>query len=94
MTDAEVVGAAESDPDALPVTPERAPSFRPIARVKRVRERLGLSQAEFSESFGIPLGTLRDWEQHRSEPEGATASLVRAIEREPETIMRILQAAA
>ncbi len=94
MTDAEVLAGAESDPDALPVTPERAPTFRPISRVKRIRERLGMSQPEFSEAFGIPVGTLRDWEQHRSEPEGAAATLVRAIETEPETMLRLLRVAA
>jgi putative transcriptional regulator len=94
MTDDEVMAAALDDPDAQPIKPEEADRFRPVPRVKRLRRRLGLTQLDFAARFGIPLGTLRDWEQDRCQPDGAALSLIRAIEREPETMLRLLQDAA
>jgi putative transcriptional regulator len=38
--------------------------------VRTIRRRLRLTQHEFSRRFGIPQGTLRDWEQGRRRPEG------------------------
>src|SRR6266576_335305 len=38
--------------------------------VRGIRSRLGLSQAAFASRFGIPQGTIRDWEQGRRRPEG------------------------
>ncbi len=36
--------------------------------IKALREEVGLTQAEFSEKYGIPIGTLRNWEQNKSNP--------------------------
>jgi len=40
-----------------------------IPRVKIIRRALHLTQEEFAERYHIPLGTLRDWEQGRAEPD-------------------------
>ena len=40
------------------------------------RQRLGLSQREFSLVFGIPLSTLKNWEQKRRLPNGVAANLL------------------
>jgi putative transcriptional regulator len=42
-----------------------------VAQVKTIRRALKLSQEEFAASFHIPIGTLRDWEQGRKEPDAA-----------------------
>lgn len=60
--------------------------------VKSVRKRLGLSQAEFSARFGIPPGTLRDWEQGRRSPEGPARVLLKVIENDPKAVERALAA--
>ena len=49
-----------------------------------------LSQEEFAGAFHIPLGTLRDWEQGRKEPDAAARAYLRVIAREPETVRRAL----
>jgi hypothetical protein len=49
------------DPDAAPILSE-AETASAIARA--VRKRLGISQAEFSARYHVPIGTLRDWEQN------------------------------
>jgi putative transcriptional regulator len=61
--------------------------------VQAIRKRLGLSQVEFAARFGIPPGTLRDWEQNRRRPEGPARALLIVIDKEPEAVSRALQAA-
>jgi putative transcriptional regulator len=94
MTDEEVLAAARSDPDAQPLDPEELAKMRRISPVKALRQRLGMTQAEFAEAFGLPISTLRDWEQRRSNPDAPARALLRAIEREPETMRRLLSPAA
>ena len=94
MTDDEVIAAALSDPDAQPLTDEQLARMKRASPVKLLRRRLSMTQAEFADTFGIPVGTLRDWEQHRSTPDAPARALLRAIEREPETMRRLLTRAA
>jgi putative transcriptional regulator len=90
MTDEEVMAAALSDPDAQPLTPDRLAKMRRVSRVKVLRQRLGMTQAEFAEAFHLPITTLRDWEQHRSTPDAPARALLLAIERDPEVMRRLL----
>jgi putative transcriptional regulator len=94
MTDQEVVDAALSDPDAQPLNPERLAKMRRVSRVKALRQRLGMTQAEFAEAFHLPITTLRDWEQRRSTPDAPARALLLAIERNPEVMRRLLSEAA
>ena len=90
MTEAEVSAAAASDPDALPMTPEELSSARRVPRSKTLRRALGLSQEEFAGRFHIPLGTLRDWEQERCEPDQTARAYLTVIARDPEGVQRAL----
>ena len=90
MTDEEVMAAALSDPDAQPLTPEQLARMRRVPRVKWLRQRLGMTQAEFAEAFHLPLSTLRDWEQHRSTPDAPARALLLAIERDPKAMRKLL----
>jgi putative transcriptional regulator len=90
MRDAEVVAAVRSDPDAQPLTPAQLARMRRVPRVKVVRQRLGMTQAEFAEAFHLPLTALRDWEQHRSVPDAPARALLLAIERDPGVMRRLL----
>ncbi|NJL27587.1 MAG: XRE family transcriptional regulator [Thermoanaerobaculia bacterium] len=94
MTDEEALAAALADPDAQPLSPEELAKMRRVSPVKVLRQRLGMTQVEFAQTFGLPLGTLRDWEQHRSTPDAPAQALLRAIEREPATMQRLLARAA
>ena len=92
-TNEPVLAEARADPDALPVEDRKPGSLGPVGRVslaKRIRWKLGLSQSEFAEAFLIPLGTLRDWEQHRREPDQAARAYLEVIAREPEAVRRAL----
>jgi putative transcriptional regulator len=91
MTEEEVTAAALTDPDAQPSTPEKLANMRRVSRVKVLRQRLGMSQAEFARAFHLPVAMLRDWEQHRSTPDAPARALLLAIERDPETMKRLLR---
>jgi len=90
MSDKEVMAAARSDPDAQPLTPEQLAEMRRVSRVKVLRQRLGMTQAEFAEAFHLPITTLRDWEQRRSTPDAPARALLLAIERNPKVMRRLL----
>lgn len=94
MTEEEVIAAALSDPDAQPLTPEQLAKMRRVSRVKVLRQRLDMTQAEFAEAFHLPITTLRDWEQHRSTPDAPARALLLAIERDPEVMRELLAARA
>ena len=90
MTNEEVVAAALSDPDAQPLTPEQLAKMHRVSRVKVLRQRLEMTQAEFAKAFHLPITTLRDWEQHRSTPDAPARALLLAIERDPKVMRRLL----
>lgn len=62
----------------------------PRTDVAAVRARLRMSQSEFATVFGVSIGTLRGWEQHRRQPEGPAKVLLAVIAREPEAAFRAL----
>ncbi len=59
--------------------------------VQKARKKLGLSQDQFADAFGVSASTLRKWEQGRRSPTGAAKTLLRIIEREPRAVVRALK---
>lgn len=92
MTDEQVRAAAAADPDARPMTVEELRAARRVPRVKTLRRALGFTQEEFAARYQIPLGTLRDWEQGRSEPDRPARAYLKVIARDPERVHRLLTA--
>jgi DNA-binding transcriptional regulator YiaG len=90
MTEAEIEAAAWTDPDARPFTPEELAKARLVPRTKTMRRALGLTQEEFAARYRIPLGTLRDWEQGRSEPDQPARAYLHVIAHDPEGVGRAL----
>ncbi len=91
MTAAEIEAAAKADPDARPLSEDEWRTARRVPRVKTMRRALGLTQEEFSARYHVPLGTLRDWEQGRTEPDQPTRAYLTVIARDPEGVRRALQ---
>lgn len=58
--------------------------------VKALRERLDLTQAEFSTMIGVSIKTLQNWEQGRREPEGPAKALLRVVDKEPQAVLSAL----
>lgn len=91
MTEAEIAAAAAADPDARPMTAEQMQMARRVPRVKTLRRALGLTQEEFASRYHIPLGTLRDWEQGRSEPDQPAKAYLKAIAGDPAAVLHALE---
>lgn len=85
MTDEDIERGIAADPDAAPPMSDVEIT---AARVRWVRKTTGLSQEQFSARYRVPVGTLRDWEQARREPDAAALAYLRVIEREPEAVAR------
>ncbi len=88
--------AIEADPN----DPEdRAVSVAGLERglmgreIRLLRHRLGLSQAEFAERYGIPVANIRQYEIGRTMPPPAVRSFLQVIAAEPERAAAALRAA-
>lgn len=90
-TEAEIEAGAASDIENPPITPERRLRLRRVPRVKTLRRALGLTQEEFAKRYDIPIGTLRDWEQGRTEPDQPARAYLTVIARDPEGVRRALE---
>ena len=71
--------------------PSRVFHFDP-AQVKKIRQKLHLTQAKFAAMICISVGTLRNWEQGRTYPEGAALALLRVAEVKPAALLDALHA--
>ena len=90
LSEEEVERRALSDPDAKPLTEEDFKRLKRSPRVRILRMALGLTQEEFAQAYGIPVATLRDWEQGRREPDHASKTLLKLIERMPHEVREAL----
>lgn len=91
LTDKERRAAAVADPDCPPAKKSQLARARRNPDVRAVRLGLKLTQEEFAERFGLPLGTVRDWEQGAHRPDRAAQVLIRVIARDPQAVIRALK---
>jgi putative transcriptional regulator len=73
------------DPDAP------LPDDQKLPDVQSIRARLALSQEAFAATIGVPVATVRNWEQRRTGIALAARTRLRILEREPEAALRALQ---
>ena len=90
MDAAEIEAAAARDAENPPLTNAKPGQLIPVPRVKTLRRALALTQEEFAARYHIPLGTLRDWEQGRSEPDRPAKAYLTVIAHDPEGVERAL----
>lgn len=57
-------------------------------RIRRLRNRLGLSQEAFARTYGIPLANIRQYEIARHMPPPAVRAYLKVIDAEPELVAR------
>jgi len=91
MAPEDIEAAARIDPDAQPLTEADLARMKRVPRTKTLRRALGLTQEEFAARYHIPLGTLRDWEQGRTEPDQPARAYLTVIAHDPEGVHRALQ---
>jgi putative transcriptional regulator len=59
--------------------------------VRAIRLSMNLTQSEFAKRYRLPIGTVRDWEQRRSQPDSASKIYLRMIEAEPARVLKIVE---
>lgn len=91
MTEEELHANALSDPDNPPLTEQELDEMRPAPDPRAIREQLSLSQSEFAARFGIPLGTVKDWDQGRRRLDASSQALLRVIQYAPDTVENALK---
>lgn len=59
--------------------------------VREIHEHLNMTQAAFSETFGIPIPTLKRWEARKRVPEDPAKAYLMVIDKNPAAVKRALQ---
>ncbi|NBS18127.1 MAG: helix-turn-helix domain-containing protein [Gammaproteobacteria bacterium] len=58
--------------------------------VRAVREQIGLSQSDFARLMRVSVKTLQNWEQHRRNPSGPAAALLKIVMTAPDLALKTL----
>lgn len=89
--------AIPSQPGAtMPSSPATAIGLTDVASngsaayARGVRARTKLTQAEFSARIGVPIETVRNWEQGKRSPRGPARALLKVIDRAPDVAFAVL----
>jgi putative transcriptional regulator len=61
--------------------------------VRDLRQRARLTQIEFAARLGVPVETIRNWEQGKRAPRGPARALLAVIAHSPETVFAALATA-
>lgn len=59
--------------------------------VKAIRAKTKLSQAKFADALHLPVGTVRDWEQRRRNPDAPARVLLGMVEADPPAAFQLIQ---
>lgn len=70
--------------------PSIAPDAAPLPAVRDLRRRARLTQLEFAARLGVPVETIRNWEQGKRAPRGPARALLAVIAHSPETVFAAL----
>jgi putative transcriptional regulator len=72
-------------PEALPMPAESG-----TQEVRALRRRARLTQQEFAARLGVPVETIRNWEQGKRAPRGPARALLTVIAHAPDTVFAAL----
>ena len=61
-----------------------------LPAVRDLRRRSRLTQLEFAARLGVPVETIRNWEQGKRAPRGPARALLAVIAHSPETVFAAL----
>ena len=85
------IDATTEEEIAQQIAEDEAEAMQDTAQfVRRVRQRLGLSQAQFSAKIGVSLETIRNWEQGKRNPTGPARILLKILDKAPEAALAAL----
>jgi putative transcriptional regulator len=82
---------APARPAASPTAPDATSGeTQPLPAVRDLRRRAQLTQLEFAARLGVPVETIRNWEQGKRAPRGPARALLAVIAHSPETVFAAL----
>jgi putative transcriptional regulator len=73
-----------------PDLPAAVPAETAAPVVRDLRRRAQLTQTEFAAKLGVPVETIRNWEQGKRAPRGPARALLAVIARAPDTVFAAL----
>jgi putative transcriptional regulator len=76
------------DGQEFPLAPTTALAAPPA--VRDLRRRARLTQQQFAARLGVPVDTIRNWEQGKRLPRGPARALLAVIAHAPETVFAAL----
>ncbi len=84
---------ADGSEQSLPRAPARESAngeAADAAYARGVRARTKLTQAEFASRIGVPIETVRNWEQGKRSPRGPARALLKVIDKAPQVAFAVL----
>jgi putative transcriptional regulator len=85
------IDATTEEEIAAQIAQDDAEAMRDAAAyARRGRRKVGLSQIAFALRIGVPVDTVRNWEQGKRAPQGPARALPRIIDRAPDVALRAL----
>jgi putative transcriptional regulator len=82
--------AAQATTSVAPATTYVAPEMTTAPAVRDLRRRARLTQIEFAARLGVPVETIRNWEQGKRMPRGPARALLAVISHAPDTVFAAL----
>lgn len=84
-----------SDPQAIAAAAHRAAQSETARQsdavyARNVRGQTGLTQTAFAARIGVPVETVRNWEQGKRSPRGPARALLKVIEQAPDAAFAVL----
>ncbi|HKS20628.1 MAG TPA: helix-turn-helix domain-containing protein [Bradyrhizobium sp.] len=73
-----------------PAMPDTASAETAAPAVRDLRRRARLTQTEFAAKLGVPVETIRNWEQGKRAPRGPARALLAVIAHAPDTVFAAL----
>jgi putative transcriptional regulator len=87
----EMPGLGLPTPTASSTMPDATSGETPaLPAVRDLRRRAQLTQLEFAARLGVPVETIRNWEQGKRAPRGPARALLAVIAHSPETVFAAL----
>ena len=82
------IPADPNDPEDFDVSVAGVERAHMGRRIRKLRNRLGMSQDEFARAYGIPVTSIRQYEIGRHMPPPAVRAYLKAIDAEPEVVRK------
>ena len=76
---------------APPIVPDASGGHDLASYARQIRANVKLTQAEFAKRIGVPIETVRNWEQGKRAPRGPARALLKVIEQVPDVAFSVLR---